>query len=292
MKKRMFLILALVAVLLLTSCVPNVSTENTQPQLSGQETTPETTTPSTSAPETTEQTEPTVLVYPVSEKIETYLSSAGQLTGGSMKKILDDIAASPEINNVAADLYKLEDFQLLGLSCLGWYSTYASISSSLTKLVMFNKLWPVSNIRAVNDELVYTTYTIEKDGGLYRAYFFFARSWRTSQQEIWKLTGNVFFMNKTLSFSDFSGISVGCTIEQVAAIDPVADFQFLETWKQPFETKHILEDGILTISYTWESEGGIPKVTDISFDKDFNVKGFSSDATYNFRIDPEDYVNY
>ena len=181
---------------------------------------------------------------------------------------------------------------LLSLSCGGWYGIYASISSSLTELRMFNKFWPVSNIRAVNDELVYTAYTIEKDGGLYRAFFFFTRSLSASQQEVWTLTGNVFFMNKTLSFSDFSGISVGCTIEQVAAIDPVADFQFLETWEKPFETNHILKDGILTISYARESEGDEPKVTEISFDKDFTVKSFDSEKTFHFRIDPEDYENY
>lgn len=45
MKKRILLIWALVAVLLLSSCAPNLSTENTRQQLSGQESTDGTTEP-------------------------------------------------------------------------------------------------------------------------------------------------------------------------------------------------------------------------------------------------------
>ena len=145
---------------------------------------------------------------------------------------------------------------------------------------------PVSFLRNTAPGCYYTVNKVVSGGYMY---LFFERpydeeriinesiiEYRTDDLTDVRLTGGV-YMEKVLSKSDFSGIKVGDTIDDVIEVDNVAavikarnDLEYL--WSYPGMIKerssvHLLKDGLLTILY--ELEGETLYVTDIIFNEEF-----------------------
>ena len=102
------------------------------------------------------------------------------------------------------------------------------------------------------------------------------REYRTDDLTDVRLTGGV-YMEKILSKSDFSGIKVGDTIDDVIEVDNAAaiqkaknDLEYLWSYtgaiKETYSV-HLLKDGLLTILY--ELEGETLYVTDVIFSEEF-----------------------
>ena len=100
--------------------------------------------------------------------------------------------------------------------------------------------------------------------------------YRTDDLTDVRLTGGV-YMEKVLTKSDFSGIKVGDTIDDVIEVDNAAaiqkaknDLEYLWSYtgaiKETYSV-HLLKDGLLTILY--ELEGETLYVTDIIFNEEF-----------------------
>ena len=145
---------------------------------------------------------------------------------------------------------------------------------------------PVSFLRNTAPGCYYTVSKLVSGGYMY---LFFERpydeeriinesiiEYRTDDLTDVRLTGGV-YMEKVLSKSDFSGIKVGDTIDDVIEVDNAAaiqkaknDLEYLWSYtgaiKETYSV-HLLKDGLLTILY--ELEGETLYVTDIIFNEEF-----------------------
>ena len=145
---------------------------------------------------------------------------------------------------------------------------------------------PVSFLRNTVPGCYYTVNKVVSGGYMY---LFFERpydeeriinesiiEYRTDDLTDVRLTGGV-YMEKVLSKSDFSGIKVGDTIDDVIEVDNAAaiqkaknDLEYLWSYtgaiKETYSV-HLLKDGLLTILY--ELEGETLYVTDIIFNEEF-----------------------
>ena len=145
---------------------------------------------------------------------------------------------------------------------------------------------PVSFLRNTAPGCYYTVSKLVSGGYMY---LFFERpydeeriinesiiEYRTDDLTDVRLTGGV-YMEKVLTKSDFSGIKVGDTIDDVIEVDNAAaiqkaknDLEYLWSYtgaiKETYSV-HLLKDGLLTILY--ELEGETLYVTDIIFNEEF-----------------------
>ena len=145
---------------------------------------------------------------------------------------------------------------------------------------------PVSFLRNTAPGCYYTVNKVVSGGYMY---LFFERpydeeriinesiiEYRTDDLTDVRLTGGV-YMEKVLTKSDFSGIKVGDTIDDVIEVDNAAaiqkaknDLEYLWSYtgaiKETYSV-HLLKDGLLTILY--ELEGETLYVTDIIFNEEF-----------------------
>ena len=145
---------------------------------------------------------------------------------------------------------------------------------------------PVSFLRNTAPGCYYTVNKVVSGGYMY---LFFERpydeeriinesiiEYRTDDLTDVRLTGGV-YMEKVLTKSDFSGIKVGDTIDDVIEVDNAAAIQKAKNvleylWSYTGAIKetysvHLLKDGLLTILY--ELEGETLYVTDIIFNEEF-----------------------
>ena len=145
---------------------------------------------------------------------------------------------------------------------------------------------PVSFLRNTAPGCYYTVNKVVNGGYMY---LFFERpydeerindesviEYRTEDLTDVRLTGGV-YMEKILSRSDFSGLEIGDTIDDVIAVDHAAnmikarnDLEYLWSYQgmvKERSTVHLLTDGLLTIVYGLK--GDVLYITDIIFNEDF-----------------------
>ena len=164
--------------------------------------------------------------------------------------------------------------------------SFGSMDKRPSNIIEDGQPIPVSFLRNTAPGCYYTVNKVVSGGYMY---LFFERpydeeriinesiiEYRTDDLTDVRLTGGV-YMEKVLSKSDFSGIKVGDTIDDVIEVDNVAavikarnDLEYL--WSYPGMIKerssvHLLKDGLLTILY--ELEGETLYVTDIIFNEEF-----------------------
>ncbi len=129
-----------------------------------------------------------------------------------------------------------------------------------------------------------------------RMYLFFDKN----DNEEYYLSGFPIFMEKKLSYSDFTDLLIGDSISQVQKIDPIiskyieqfdtATDEFMEIYTQKGAgaiSIHLLSDGILKIVYKRENTGYT--IANMEYSKDFNLKCFT--GTYCFKINDIDYID-
>ena len=133
--------------------------------------------------------------------------------------------------------------------------------------------YPNTEVNEIETSNAYLAYrTKDSDGKIVYLYCFFTGSGSVAKEH-WTLRGPVLFAYERLSHADFADIAVGDPIEKVTQIDP-ATAQYYCTNPETdivisslvWESYHLLEDGILVITYD-----DALVVTDIAYYADFVI---------------------
>ncbi len=168
-------------------------------------------------------------------------------------------------------------------------------SPNISSLRQINEVLPIEFIRQIDEDHLYVVYKVRaRDDAIWYTYVFFERFAKRCNEthESWWRKGNVFYVAKALEYGDFADIHVGSTNAEVHAVDPVVypglypdDYP-----KDPFKSYHLMKDGVLTITYSFEPEADRPLVSAIDYDDSFTFAPYGKDDDYrmNVRIDPND----
>ena len=168
-------------------------------------------------------------------------------------------------------------------------------SPNISSLRQINEVLPIEFIRQIDEDHLYVVYKVRaRDDAIWYTYVFFERFAKRCNEthESWWRKGNVFYVAKALEYSDFADIHIGSTNAEVHAVDPVVypglypdDYP-----KEPFKSYHLMKDGVLTITYSFEPEADRPLVSAMDYDDSFTFAPYGKDDDYrmNVRIDPND----
>lgn len=113
--------------------------------------------------------------------------------------------------------------------------------------------FPIECLRRVDDNHYYVLYQTEEGGLLY---VFFDSYYRYNSTA---------YMKKSLSHSDFSGIQIGSSAEEVNRIDPIVNdnLQYGQVlYDNTITSFHILKDGLLYIVFEKDGDGYQVKTID------------------------------
>ena len=212
-------------------------------------------------------------------------------------------SAVAKSTDVPAKVYDLDDIfsnYSLGFEKNGSYHS-PNLAISVGELRTLDERLPVTKLSQINDDLVYTVYDVQQNGIGYNMYVFFKRGNDyegenagqvtkdsfVASPEKWSMTGPILFMNKTLSFADFSSLQIGDSVEKAEAIDPVVSIPKEEksSSKIYFHSRHLLTDGSLTLVFNRNSTDEDFKLASIEFDENFS--SWIEEA----RIRASDYAN-
>ena len=98
---------------------------------------------------------------------------------------------------------------------------------------------------------------------------------------------HVFYVAKALEYSDFADIHIGSTTADVHAVDPVVGpAKNPEGFTEPFKSYHLMKDGVLTLTFSFDPETKWHRVSEMKYDDSFTFG--TGDRTMNVRIDPND----
>lgn len=241
-------------------------------------------------------------------------AGGGFISDGIVDRIIDENDAEITERTV----YDIDDFEMLHITPNG--GIVRGGSSSVHSLYAVNNHWPITNLQKINESLIYTIYTVRmEDGEECSMYVFFSpldptKNCAPENTEQWWITGRVFFMYKTLSYTDFSTIELGDSFEEVVNIDPVAaiqrpndpptveisevfDFEkncYVEKIREiapllEFKTYHYLTDGILCLTFSRTSKDAVFYVSGMDFNNSFEVNG--TDGISTICISKDDYTS-
>ena len=97
---------------------------------------------------------------------------------------------------------------------------------------------------------------------------------------------------RPLEYSDFANIHIGSTNAEVHAVDPVVypGLYPEEYPKESFKSYHLMKDGVLTITYSFNPEANRPLVSAMDYDDSFTFAPYGKDDDYrmNVKVDPND----
>ena len=168
-------------------------------------------------------------------------------------------------------------------------------SPNISSLRQINEVLPIEFIRQIDEDHLYVVYKVRaRDDAIWYTYVFFERFAKRCNEthESWWRKGNVFYVAKALEYGDFADIHVGSTNAEVHAVDPVVyPGLYPEDYpKEPFKSYHLMKDGVLTITYSFEPEADRPLVSAMDYDDSFTFAPYGKDDDYrmNVRIDPND----
>ena len=168
-------------------------------------------------------------------------------------------------------------------------------SPNISSLRQINEVLPIEFIRQIDEDHLYVVYKVRaRDDAIWYTYVFFERFAKRCNEthESWWRKGNVFYVAKALEYGDFADIHIGSTNAEVHAVDPVVyPGLYPEDYpKEPFKSYHLMKDGVLTITYSFEPEADRPLVSAMDYDDSFTFAPYGKDDDYrmNVRIDPND----
>ena len=149
----------------------------------------------------------------------------------------------------------------------------------------------VECLRETDKKAIYSVHKIKQGGFLYIFYANF------TQTEDYRGIIRWFYVQNSLSYSDFSVINEGSTIDKVKAIDPTTQI-FINIYKSNseywdesggFGSWHYLSDGILEITY--QNKNGKLTITQLHFIEDFQITQWTAKSyPYDGHILPIDKI--
>ena len=224
-----------------------------------------------------------------------------QSDGGAVGK---SVTATPtDVSVTVHNLDEIFDDFSLGIDKHG--GVLFTDNTGVRNLYHLNRLLPVTRLSQTNHDLVYAVYDVAQNGIGYSMYVFFQRgedyegdnagqitedSFLKSPEK-WPITGQVLFMNKTLTFADFSSLQIGDSVEKAAEIDPIVHIAKEEKDSSAiyFHTRHLLADGSLLLVFNRESTDEEFSLASIEFHENFIFDGINGKQALCIR--PEDYAN-
>ena len=190
------------------------------------------------------------------------------------------------------NIYQRNDTDLY-FGVYGYGELYGNLR--ISSLYRINDVLPIEFMKQIDEDHLYVVYKVygRDDMILYTYVFFkrFAEECNVTSESWWR-RGNIFYLVKPLEYSDFADIRIGSTNTDVHAVDPVVypglypdDYP-----KEPFKSYHLMKDGVLTITYSFEPEADRPLVSAMDYDDSFTFAPYGKDDDYrmNVRIDPND----
>ena len=167
-------------------------------------------------------------------------------------------------------------------------------SPNISSLRQINEVLPIEFIRQIDEDHLYVVYKVRaRDDAIWYTYVFFESFAKRCNEthESWWRKGNVFYVAKALEYGDFADIHVGSTNAEVHAVDPVVypglypdDYP-----KEPFKSYHLMKDGVLTITYSFEPDADLPLVSAMDYDDSFTFEPPHCNYIMNVKVDPNDF---
>ena len=184
------------------------------------------------------------------------------------------------------------DFSVFDMqSILGLFNYGEEIGNiRISSLQALNLIYPVEFLKLIDEDHLYVVYkTVGRDNQIWYSYLFFERIAERCNEthESWWRRGNVFYVAKALEYSDFADIHIGSTTADVHAVDPVVGpAKNPEGFTEPFKSYHLMKDGVLTLTFSFDPETKWHRVSEMKYDDSFTFG--TGDRTMNVRIDPND----
>ena len=185
------------------------------------------------------------------------------------------------------------DFSVFDMqSILGLFNYGEEVGSiRISSLQRINTAYPVEFLKLIDEDHLYVVYkTVGRDNQIWYSYLFFERIAERCNEthESWWRRGNVFYVAKALEYSDFADIHIGSTTADVHAVDPVVSpAKHPEGFTEPFKSYHLMKDGVLTLTFSFDPETKWHRVSEMKYDDSFTFG--TGDRTMNVRIDPNDF---
>ena len=205
------------------------------------------------------------------------------------------------VQSVKASGMKVEDIQSIYprndmLSYFGVFG-YGEIDGNLSvsSLYRINIKFPIEFMKQIDEDNLYVVYKVYgRDDMILYTYVFFKRFAEECNEtsESWWRRGNIFYLVKPLEYSDFADIRIGSTTADVHAVDPVvSDRDYPEGYTESFKSYHLMKDGTLTITYSFDTEANRHLVSEMKYNDSFKFAPFGEDSDYimNVKVDPNDF---
>ena len=216
----------------------------------------------------------------------------GVVKAGAVAEMFQSVKASGMKVEDIQNIYQRNDTDLY----FGVYS-YGELTGDLniSSLYRINNIFPIEFMKQIDEDHLYVVYKVYgRDDMILYTYVFFDKVPEECNEtcESWRRRGNIFYLVRPLEYSDFADIHIGSTNAEVHAVDPVVypglypdDYP-----KEPFKSYHLMKDGVLTITYSFEPEADRPLVSAMDYDDSFTFAPYGKDDDYrmNVRIDPND----
>ena len=216
----------------------------------------------------------------------------GLIKAGAVAEMVQGVKDSGMKVEDIQNIYQRNDTDLY----FGVYS-YGELTGDLniSSLYRINNIFPIEFMKQIDEDHLYVVYKVYgRDDMILYTYVFFDKVPEECNEtcESWRRRGNIFYLVRPLEYSDFADIHIGSTNAEVHAVDPVVypglypdDYP-----KDPFKSYHLMKDGVLTITYSFEPEADRPLVSAMDYDDSFTFAPYGKDDDYrmNVRIDPND----
>lgn len=192
---------------------------------------------------------------PLSAELQKYLADGLSENTGRLEEIL-----AKNLNSDISELRKYNIFPYIGRTemCMERYN-YPLKSSRPADLLRINEVCPIDILLKINDTRVATVFRAsenDSENAVYALMIF------KLDKDIWKMTGEVYFVSRIRSFEDFENIKVGGNVADLCEIDGSVEFDLIradlpydyhaESVDDCSETRMIyklLSDGVMTVEY-------------------------------------------
>ena len=174
------------------------------------------------------------------------------------------------------------------------YGEVSDANPLLSSLRNINDAFPIEFMKQIDENTLYVVYKSQFSDGVNYTYMFFEKYEERCNEtyESWWHKGNVFYLKKPLEYSDFADIRIGSTTADVHAVDPVvSDRDYPEGYTESFKSYHLMKDGTLTITYSFDTEANRHLVSEMKYNDSFKFAPFGEDSDYimNVKVDPNDF---
>ena len=215
----------------------------------------------------------------------------GVVKAGAVAEMVQSVKASGMKVEDIQNIYQRNDTDLY----FGVYS-YGELTGDLniSSLYRINNIFPIEFMKQIDEDHLYVVYKVYgRDDMILYTYVFFKRFAEECNEtsESWWRRGNIFYLVKPLEYSDFADIRIGSTNTDVHAVDPVVypglypdDYP-----KEPYKSYHLMKDGVLTITYSFNPEADRHLVSAMDYDDSFTFEPPHCNYIMNVKVDPNDF---